>query len=150
MINSSLTRKVIFRDLMAQQRLQSFSQLMVTNGKKETWKLVNIQFFMIDCKSIFNCNFIRSTLATLGVISLKIHLKVNYHTNNGVVAMMEAYLEVCRSCFLVSLKLYQGAFDYINKESMLIKEKKEFDEPRGKEKSKGNEPLQTIIKLYDI
>ena len=58
----------------------------------------------MDCPSLYQCIFGRSTLAELIVVPFTVHLKMKYYTSKGLVATLHGDIEAARRCFEAASK----------------------------------------------
>lgn len=81
-----------------------------------------------------------------------VHLKLNYLSDEDVVATVEVDLEVCMSFFLAVFKLHHEKADIKDKEQFLIKYMKGLEEVRrnGKVNTYTKEPQHAIFQLEDV
>ncbi|XP_058732729.1 uncharacterized protein LOC131604300 [Vicia villosa] len=81
-----------------------FVELIVTIGSAEIARAIKVQFLVIDCPSIYQCNLGRLMLAELFVVPSTVHLKLKYYTAKGQVETLNGDIEASRRCFEASAK----------------------------------------------
>jgi hypothetical protein len=81
-----------------------YVELLVTFGEEEAKKTIKVPFLVIDCQSLYNCIIGRTGLAQLGAACSTVHLKLKYHTKDGIIASLNGDIEAARRCFLQANK----------------------------------------------
>lgn len=60
-----------------------YMKLIVTLRKGKDTTMVDIQFLIVPCKSVYNCILGRPFAATLDILVSPVHLKSKYHNVSG-------------------------------------------------------------------
>jgi len=77
---------------------------LVTFDEGEAKKTITVPFVVIECPSLYNCIIGRTRLSQLGAACSTAHLKLKYHTKDGIIASLNGDIEAAKRCFLQANK----------------------------------------------
>lgn len=69
---------------------------MVFVGEGIDIRLINTQFLVFPCRSLYNCILCRPFTITLDIVASSVHLKLKYHKLHGELVVLLADLEATR------------------------------------------------------
>lgn len=75
-----------------------------TFGERNDARKTNVQLLVVSCQSNYNYILGRLTIATLGLVSLTVHVKMKYHITNEEVVTICADLKGAKSCHRTLLR----------------------------------------------
>lgn len=81
---------------------------MVLVEKKEARKIGKTKILVIDYKLVYKSITGRPKLGILAVVSSMVHLKLEYHIEDGFMDMVETYFKACSLCDLSSYYMIYG------------------------------------------